>query len=204
MARIDMFRSAIFVVILILILILGVGIYMSLQGLFVDESSSSYDSFGDEFTLVSQDGPISLSTYRGKVIVLFFGYTSCPDICPTDLARMAAAFRMLSAKELQETKGIFVSIDPTRDTTTKVARYANFYHDNIIGLTGNEAAVASVARKYFVFFDKVSSGDASGGYVLDHSTTTYVLGREGKVRQLIKHDATVDDLADAIRHQLKG
>ena len=76
MARIDMFRSAIFVVILILILILGVGIYMSLQGLFVDESSSSYDSFGDEFTLVSQDGPISLSTYRGKVIVLFFGYTS--------------------------------------------------------------------------------------------------------------------------------
>tara|TARA_B100000029_G_scaffold449208_1_gene472213 strand:+ start:3900 stop:4445 length:546 start_codon:yes stop_codon:yes gene_type:complete len=181
-----------------------VGIYTVLQRFASESSQPSYDSFGDEFTLISQDGPISLSKFRGKVVVLFFGYTSCPDICPTDLARMAAAFRMLSKKELEETKGIFVSIDHSRDTVMIVSAYANFFHNNIIGLTGDETTLSKVAKDYFVFFDKAETGDTSEDYTLDHSTTTYLLDREGKVRKLIKHDATTGDLAAAIRHVLKS
>ncbi len=168
------------------------------------QSGNPYEHLGGDFTLASAEGPVSLSDYQGRAVMLFFGYTSCPDVCPMDLAKIGAVISQLPAKEAQQVAGLFVSVDTERDSPQRTAEYAAFFHPQITGVSGSAEAVDAVARLYYVVHQRVEDAGSALGYTIDHSATTYLIGPGGKVRQLLKHDASVDEMTEAVRTVLAG
>ncbi len=162
-----------------------------------------YANVGGDFTLRSEFRPVSLSDFQGKVVLLFFGFTSCPDYCPTELARIASAIRTLSENERNQTQVLFVTIDPERDTIEKVSQYTKFFHPNILGLVGTPEQVRDVADKFFVFYEIVKDPDSDIAYTIDHTLTTFLIARDGRVKKLIDKHWTSTQLADAVRVALR-
>lgn len=157
---------------------------------------------GGDFTLQGPDGPVALSSYRGKVVLVYFGYTFCPDICPTSLSILAQAFSGLTPKELEKTQGIFVSVDPERDTMEILKAYPPFFHPNIIGSTGTPDQVAEVARHYGASYMK-QKPDSSGMYSVDHSSFTYVITPDGKLSGALPHGAPAQQVIEKIRSLIR-
>ena len=157
---------------------------------------------GGDFTLVSADGPVSLAALRGKLVLVYFGYTYCPDICPTSLAATAEGLRRLSADELARVAVIFVSVDPERDTPARLKDYVAFFHPAIVGVTGTPAEIADVARRYGVSYAIQKAATAGGGYVVDHSADTYLVGPDGRLAGRIAHATPPEQVAAAIRQSL--
>ena len=180
---------------------LGAGVWLQQRG---SKVVNPYEKLGGDFTLASAHGPVSLSDYRNKVVMLFFGYTSCPDVCPTDLARMSAVFDQLSDAETKRVVGMFVSVDTDRDTPEHATKYAAFFHKRIMGLSGSAEAVAAVAKQYYVLYQRVDTEDSALGYTLDHSATTYLIGPQGKVRDLVRHRVEAQEMVEAVRTVLAG
>ena len=168
------------------------------------QSANPYEHLGGDFTLASAEGPVSLSDYQGRAVMLFFGYTTCPDVCPMDLAKIGAVISQLPEKEAQQVAGLFVSVDTERDSPQRVAEYAAFFHPQITGVSGSAEAVDTVARLYYVMHQRVDDAGSALGYTIDHSATTYLIGPGGKVRQLLKHDTSVDEMTEAVRTVLAG
>ncbi|MEN8168702.1 MAG: SCO family protein [Pseudomonadota bacterium] len=156
---------------------------------------------GGDFTLQSANGPISLKGLRGKVVLLYFGYTSCPDICPTSLTMMRIALSQLSEKELAQIQGIFVSVDPQRDTPERLAEYSNHFHPSISGVTGTDEQVAKVAKQYGAIY-QVAEGDSAMGYTVDHSSVTYVIDQQGRLTSTLPHGALPKSILQEIRSLL--
>lgn len=153
---------------------------------------------GGDFVLHSAQGDVSLTDFRGKVVLLYFGYTFCPDICPTNLAMVAQAFELLTPEELAQVRGIFVSVDPERDVLEKLSAYANFFHRNIIGISGSAEEVAAVAKQYGAAY-RQTKVDSALGYLVDHSATTYLIGPQGILRENLNHATPPDEIATKIR-----
>ena len=162
-----------------------------------------YAAIGGDFTLSSENGMVSLSDFRGQVVLLFFGYASCPDYCPAELARIASTIRGLSKKNADQTWGIFVNVDPAKDTIEEVSAYARFFHEHILGLTGTIEEVRQVADRYFAFYEVVENEGSMGGYTIDHSLTTYLIGRDGRVVELINPSWSISQISQAIRAELQ-
>jgi protein SCO1/2 len=141
---------------------------------------------GGDFTLQSLNGPVSLEDFRGKVVLLYFGYTSCPDVCPTSLTLMRIALSQLSDEELAQVQGIFISVDPQRDTPERLAEYSTHFHPNISGITGTPEQVAEVAQRYGAIYQR-AEGDTALGYSVDHSSVTYVINQQGKLISTLPH-----------------
>lgn len=158
---------------------------------------------GGDFTLRSIEGPVSLSDYRGKVVLLYFGYTWCPDVCPTSLSLMAQALSQMTERQVRQVQGIFVSVDPERDTPERLAEYTDYFHPNIIGVTGTAEEVAEVAGQYGVAYRKAES-DSATGYLVDHSSFTYVLDQEGELVTRLGHGAPPKEILQAVRPLLAG
>ncbi len=157
---------------------------------------------GGDFTLQSADGPVSLAAYRGKVVLVYFGYTYCPDICPTSLAATAEGLKQLKPEELARVATLFISVDPERDTPARLKEYAAFFHPSILGMTGTPEAVAEVARRYGVFYARQKVDTAGGGYVVDHSADTYVVAPDGRLAGKIAHATPPDQVVAEIRKYL--
>lgn len=149
------------------------------------------------FTLASQAGPVSLADLRGRVVVLFFGYTSCPDVCPTTLLRLSRAMEALGA-EREDVQVVFVSVDPERDTPVRTDRYARAVDPAFLGLSGAPEAVAEVAGQYGIYFAK-AEGSRATGYLVDHSATITVLDRRGRVALLWSPDVEAEGMAADLR-----
>lgn len=158
---------------------------------------------GGDFTLQSADGPVALKDLRGKVVLVYFGYTFCPDICPTSLAYTSQALKQLNEDELARTQVLFVSVDPQRDTLKKLKEYGAFFHPNILGVTGSSQEVAAVAKLYGASYGKQDTGSA-GGYVVDHSAATYVIDPKGKMVATLQHGTPPAEIAKAIRAAMQG
>ncbi|QEL63847.1 protein SCO1/2 [Oryzomicrobium terrae] len=141
----------------------------------------------------SHGQPRRLADYRGKVVVLFFGYTHCPDICPTALSRFAAVMQALG-DEAKRVQVVFVSIDPARDTPEQLASYVPWFHPDFVGLTGSTADVSAAAQAFRVYAAR-REVDGSMGYVMDHSAGAYVLDGAGRPRLYVRDDASVEDIA---------
>lgn len=156
---------------------------------------------GGDFTLLSAGGPVSLADFRGKVVLLYFGYTFCPDICPTELASVAAALRELEPEAAARVAVIFVSVDPERDSPPHLKEYAAFFHPAIVGVTGTPEEIAAVARRYGVFYAR-QTADTAGGYVVDHSAELYVVAPDGRLAGRIPHAAPSAAVIAEIRKQL--
>lgn len=158
---------------------------------------------GGDFTLYAKQGPVSLQDFRGKVVLLYFGYTSCPDICPTSLALMSQAFSGMTPEELEQVQGIFVSVDPERDTLERLEEYGKYFHPNIMGVTGTVEQVDKVVAQYGAAYRKVES-DSAMDYLVDHSSVTYVIDQQGKLRTSLIHGTPPGRIREAVRGLLNS
>ena len=159
---------------------------------------------GGDFTLQSIDGPVSLQDFRGKLVLLYFGYTSCPDVCPTSLSLVTQALNELSEDELEKVQSIFVSVDPKRDTPEALAQYVGYFHSSMIGVTGTELEVAEVAQLYGAQYYEVEMEGSAFGYSVNHSSVSYLITPEGTLRFIFPHATPASVIVEAIRHLLGG
>ncbi|WP_414673266.1 SCO family protein [Marinobacter salarius] len=139
---------------------------------------------GDTVTAEQTDGNIRL---------LFFGFTSCPDICPATLQKLSRAVKDLPTELRKDTQIVFVSVDPQRDTPERIDSYVSFFSDRAIGLTGEEPALRELSKRYRTTFG-YDEPDAEGNYNVSHSGAVYVFDREGKARLLIRPELSVEDI----------
>lgn len=158
---------------------------------------------GGDFTLQSASGPVALKDYRGKLVLVYFGYTFCPDICPTSLAATAEGLKQLKPEELAQVAMIFVSVDPKRDTPERLMEYVEFFHPAIVGVTGTAESIAEIAKRYGVFYAEQKVETAGGGYVVDHSADTFIVAPDGQLVGKMVHATPPDQVVVAIRKYLK-
>lgn len=157
---------------------------------------------GGEFSLNSSKGTVSLSDFKGKVVLLYFGYTWCPDVCPTNLSLLANAFSQLSEKELSMVQGIFISVDPGRDTLDKLEQYSQYFHTNIIGLTASPEEVSAIAKKYSVSYRLVKQEKSATDYVVDHSSVTYIVNKDSELVEILPHATDSETIVKRIHYYL--
>lgn len=144
-----------------------------------ETKSASKPTFQPQFTLTNHDGePVSEATYRGDWALVFFGFTNCPDICPTTLAELSNVMDDLGA-DASKVKPLFITIDPDRDRVADVAKYVSAFHPSIIGLTGSNNQIASAASSFKAFFERVPQETAPNGYTMGHSSILYLISPEG-------------------------
>lgn len=153
---------------------------------------------GGDFTLNSIDGPVSLQDFEGKAVVMMFGFTHCPDICPTGLATLAATLNLLPADQQAQTQGLFISVDPKRDTVERLDQYSRYFHPNILGITGNSDDVDTVVKQYGAFYRMVDMPDSALEYTVDHSSRVYIIDPEGKLADTQYHNSPPQALADSV------
>jgi protein SCO1/2 len=159
---------------------------------------------GGDFTLVSSTGPVSVQDFRGKVALLFFGYTKCPDVCPTSLAYMTAALNELDESELAGVQPIFVSVDPQRDTPARLEEYLEYFHPAYLGLTGTEDEIAEVSKLYGAKYYQVELEGSAVGYAVNHSAAVYLVDQDGTLRFVFPHKTPPSVMLEAMRHLLAG
>lgn len=147
------------------------------------------------FKLTDQSGqPRALSDFRGKVVSLFFGFTHCPDICPTHLARQAEVMRLLGP-QANEVAVLFVTLDPERDTPSALKTYMDAFDPRFIALTGTQEVTDKVARQYKIFWQKTPLPDSALVYTIDHTTNSFVIDQSGRSRLIVPHEMSASDVA---------
>lgn len=158
-------------------------------------------TMGGPFTLVASDGrTVTDQTFRGKWMLIYFGYTSCPDACPTALNNIGVALdRMGSeAASLQPT---FITVDPKRDTPEVLAEYLKSFDPHIVGLSGSEEQIAAVVKEYHVYVEIPSGGGKD--YIVNHSSFYYLINPEGKFVNIVHGDVSGEELADKVQQLMK-
>lgn len=153
-----------------------------------------------DFKLDSADGPVQLSDFKGKFVFLYFGYTFCPDACPTTMATLAQLEQQLGT-DADQVEVIMISVDPERDTVEKLAEYVAYFDDSFVGLTGDKAAIDAAGAPFGLYYEKEESSAATG-YLISHTTRVYLLDPEQNARVAYALDATVDDMAADIQFLL--
>jgi protein SCO1 len=157
--------------------------------------------FANEFALTDHTGkPRSLSDFKGKVVTLFFGYTHCPDVCPTTMADMKQTMKLLGDKANQ-VQVLFVTVDPERDTQAVLAKFVPFFDARFIGLWGNPQQTADTLKNFKVFFAKVP-GKTKDDYAVDHSAGMYVFDKTGKIRLYMGYGQKPAEMASDIKKLL--
>lgn len=180
-------------------LLLGAGMLAFVAG--AEASASAYGEGGD-FTLKGPDGPVSLHELRGKVVLIFFGYTSCPDVCPISLARINACFSEMTDDELERVRALFITLDPERDTLDKLEKYTGYFHPNIIGLRDDVEGIDSVTAMYGVEYSKNAMPESALGYSISHPTDILILDRDGMIVDAVPHNTPPTELLARIRDLL--
>ena len=155
----------------------------------------------EDFTLTDQYGkPYRLADHRGKVVLLFFGYAHCPDVCPVTLSNWARVEEALAAEA--DVEFVFVTVDPERDTVERLRDHLEIFSDNFRGLTGTEEQVIPVYESFGIYREKVPISSSAMGYVVDHSTVMLLLDRNGQVRLTFPFDADPDEIVHDVRRLL--
>lgn len=154
---------------------------------------------GGPFTLTDQNGRrVSDEEFRGRLMLVYFGYTFCPDMCPLGLTTIADAINDLPPEIQDQVVPVFITVDPARDTPAVLHDYVPQFSPRLVGLTGSEAEVAAAGRAYRVYASKSNATTAEGSYLVDHSTFTYLMDRDGKYLTHFGHSTSPEDMANGI------
>ena len=152
--------------------------------------------FGRDFTLPDTEGKTrNLAEFRGKVVMIFFGFTQCPAVCPTALLNAAEVKRALG-QDAERVQVLFITLDPERDTAPMLRDYVAAFDPSFVGLRADLEGTKRVAQEFRVFYQKVATGDS---YTIDHSALTYVYDPKGQLRLVVRHDQSVEDTAADLR-----
>jgi protein SCO1 len=195
-----------------LLAILGVAVLIAVGWMFFVKPGDSKDAgpyygiyYGKDapdFTLSDPEGnPVSISDFEGEEVLLTFGYTSCPDICPTTLSQLNAVTRKLGAEESKELRVLFVTIDPERDTGERLGEYIPYFNKSFIGLTGSPDDIKKAADAYSVFYEREKrGGDPEVSYFMNHTQTLFLIDRSGKLLLLYPFESfDADRIASDIK-----
>ncbi|MBV8616909.1 MAG: SCO family protein [Acetobacteraceae bacterium] len=177
---------------LVLALVLfGIGLYLWLSG-------TATAAIGGPFTLENGNGQaVTDRDFRGKYMLVYFGYTYCPDVCPTTLTELAGALDKLGPKAAR-VQPVFITVDPQRDTPATIKQYTSAFSPRIVGLTGTPEQIAAVERAYHVFAAKHVTGPGPNDYGMDHSSVLYLMGPNGRFIAPIDADQTAPQLAQTL------
>ena len=182
---------------------------LALQGMITtavlaSELSARVDeNHGGDFNLLAADGPVSLEQYRGRVVLIFFGFTACPDICPIALSVISRVFAELDAEELEKVGALFVSLDPERDTAEVLLAYTGYFHPGIVGITGQIDDIKQFATSYGVRFERKEMTSSPIGYVISHPPDILVVDRNGQLLESrIQPEHSVAEIVAYIRSLL--
>ncbi len=174
---------------------------MILGGLFCKEQKTQLDiidSLGGEFTMTDQNGQdFRFSSLRGNTVLLFFGYTKCPDACPNTFSKIGSVYKKLG-DDAADVKTVFISVDRGRDTVEKIREYVSYFKYEPIGLTGTKEELQHATNLFKIVYNKRKT-DSAIGYQMDHSTTVFVIDKQGRVRYLFSQSDRAENLASIIR-----
>nr|WP_294505983.1 SCO family protein [uncultured Rhodopila sp.] len=177
--------------VLLAVLLLGAGGFMWLSA-----GSGNGIAIGGPFTLEDGGGkPVTDRDFRGKYMLVYFGYTFCPDVCPTTLSAVADAMDKLGPDYAARVRPLFITVDPRRDTPAVVRKYTAAFGPEITGLTGTPEAIAAVAKEYRVYYAEHRTGPGPGDYSMDHSSVLYLMDPKGAFLAPIRADQTGDEIA---------
>jgi len=178
------------------VVVATVGRYYLMGGHDGEAGSARTVSIGGPFELTDNTGKVVTDKdYRGKYMLVYFGYTYCPDVCPTSLSIISQALDQLTPEQLDKVLPIFITVDPERDTVEAMADFVPNFHDKLIGLTGTIEQTKAVARAYKAYYAKVDEDDPDGNYLMDHSSFTYLMGPDGKYVAHFSHGTTPEVMA---------
>lgn len=193
------------IALIVVVLLAGVGVA------FYQQSNQKEKFFGaviapplprDDFTLHSESGPVRLSDFRGKYVVLYFGYTRCPDVCPTTLAKLRQAFAEVP-EAAERVQVLFISVDYKSDTPATAHGYARLFNPTFIGLTGSQAEIEAAAKAFGIFYKLNDPDPESGAYTVDHTATTLVVDPQGNLVLTWMYGMEPDQIAADLRTLLK-
>jgi cytochrome oxidase Cu insertion factor (SCO1/SenC/PrrC family) len=184
---------------LVLVVALGVA---SWRLLMPETGATGTALVGGPFTLTDQAGnEVTEQDFAGRFMLIYFGYTWCPDFCPMSLSTMVAALDLLEPEQAEQVVPVLITVDPERDTVAQLAEYVPLFHPRLVGLTGTPEQTAAAAKAYRVYFNKVAEGDPDA-YLMDHSTFIYLMGPEGEYRRHFGANATPEEVAEGLRAEL--
>ena len=163
----------------------------------VHRRDADMPTFSD-FELRSGDTNVRLSDYRNEVVVVYFGYASCPDICPTTLAMVGSAFKLLEPDQLARARGVFVSVDPERDPPAHARKYAAFFHPRIVGGTPAASALERITEDWGIGYERAEGSSAGMGYTVDHTSIVFLVAPDGRMKKALPHGTPPEALAEAI------
>ena len=158
-----------------------------------------------DFILHDQDGKVfHLKDHRGQIVLLFFGYTACPDECPTTLSKLARVYALLGQAKRQKILTVFVTIDPQRDSPQKLKDYMKYFNINALGLTGSKEEIDAVVDRYKATYEKVETSSSAIGYQYDHTDYLYLIDKNGKTSYLFHLEDKAHDMAQVIGRYLSN
>jgi protein SCO1/2 len=186
-------RRNILFIVLVSLLLIGIAVYQAnlpplLHGAIIDPPKAMPD-----FSLSSLQGPSSLNDYRGKLTVIFFGFTNCMDVCPATMAKLSAALDKLGDKAAA-VRVVFISVDYKRDTPASVAAYAAKFRPDFVGLTGSQAQIDAITKDYGIYY-KLGQADASGNYEVEHTAIMMALDKQGRLEMTWPPEQQPDEIA---------
>jgi protein SCO1/2 len=194
-------RTVLIVCLLLVAVLLGLVGYRLLER---SDGGSGAVAIGGPFSLVDQNGVRrSEADFRGRLMLVFFGYTHCPDICPTSLQTATDALDLLGA-DAAKVAPIFITVDPARDTVERLKEYAGYFHPALVALTGSEAEVAAAAKAYRVPYSRAAAGDAAAPdeYLMNHAAYFYLMDAEGAYLTHFTPEDSAQEIAEALRSHL--
>lgn len=188
-------KRSVLIIAAVVAVVAGLALGFLLEG---KKEIKGYPGLGGEFTLTSNEGEVSLSDFRGKVVLIYFGYVSCPDACPLTMGKISAALSKMTPEQRDQVRVILVSIDPERDTPESLEKYTKFFGKEFLGVTGSAEDIDLVARNYRVLYERVDMPDSGLGYTIDHSSNTFIIDQAGVVRFIVGNGSNYVEYRDRI------
>lgn len=186
---------------LVILLSAGAYYYWHREGAGAGSPGAGIASIGGAFTLIDQNGrTVTDQDFRGKLMLVYFGYTYCPDACPTALLQIGQALDKLSA-DGNDVQPVFITVDPDRDTVEQLKLYAANFHPRLVALTGPAPQIAQAAKAYRVYYARAADAGTTD-YLVDHTSIIYLMARDGRYLTHFTHASTADQIATAIRKHL--
>ncbi len=186
------------------LLFAGAGNWLLPHQTAIDDTSSGNALITADFTLQNGEGKtIDAKNLRGKYLLVYFGFTNCPDICPTTLLLMSNAIGQLEPEQQAKMQPIFITVDPERDTPKVASTYAGHFSKNFMGLSGTTAQIKHAADSFKVFYSKVAQKDSALGYVVDHSSFIYLMGPDGTYIMHFASNVSEQELKKELMHYVR-
>lgn len=157
---------------------------------------------GGDFTVEILNADLALNDFLGKTVILYFGYTQCPDICPITLSTISDALKQMTASELEAVQALFVSIDPERDNTARLEEYSQYFHESLIGATAEPDVIEAIADQYGISYEFIETDLGAAGYIINHSSAIYIVNKSGDLVSILPFGVSADAILDSVREHI--